>query len=178
MSGEIDDYAEAAANKLAFAGACRAELDGLRRGEEDERPAIQRAFEGLISSGTSAGDQLSAALAVRAGVRLRRNTPAELLRRLADSDDELVALFRQWAESAVVRDARRRRNLAIHAHYVKRPYRQELTWLLEPVTVDGQPSPYEGPLDVHSYAAAYAESLDLLERVITGLPDVDADVSA
>ena len=57
---EIDSYVEAARNKLAIARVSRAELDGLRRGEEDERPAIQRTFEALLSNGISAGDQLSA----------------------------------------------------------------------------------------------------------------------
>jgi hypothetical protein len=165
---EIAPYAEAAHNKLAFAEACCAELDRLRRGEEGERPAIQRAFEGLISSGVSAGDQLSAALAERAGVRLRPNTPAALLERISDGD-ELICAFRDWAELPVVRDARQRRNLAIHAHYEKRPYRPELTWLLEPITVRGAPSPYDGPLDVHSYAAAYAESLAALAHIADAL---------
>ena len=47
-------HAEAAQNKLSFARSCHVELDGLRRGEEEERPEIQRSFEGLLSSGTSA----------------------------------------------------------------------------------------------------------------------------
>jgi hypothetical protein len=52
--------------------------------------------------------------------------------------------------------------LASHAHYVKRPYRAELTWLLDP-------SPYDGPLDVHSYAVAYAASLDQLAQIAAAL---------
>jgi hypothetical protein len=82
-----------------------------------------------------------------------------------EAGDELIDAFRAWAESAIARDARRRRNLAIHAHYENRPHRTELTWLLDPVEVDGKPSPYDGPVDVHSYAAAFAESLTALERI-------------
>jgi hypothetical protein len=103
-------YAEAARKKLALARTCRAELDRHRRGLEEERAAVQRAFEGLLASGISAGDQLSAALAERFGLRLRRSTPRDLLAR-APAGDELVDAFRAWAESAIVRDARRRRNL-------------------------------------------------------------------
>jgi hypothetical protein len=44
-----------------------------------------------------------------------------------------------------------------------------LTWLLDPVDVNGQPSPYDGALDVHSYAATYADSLTTLERIADAL---------
>jgi hypothetical protein len=37
------------------------------------------------------------------------------------------------------------------------------------VTVNGQPSPYDGPLDVQSYAAAYAQTLTVLEQIVATL---------
>lgn len=56
------------------------------------------------------------------------------------------------------------RNRAVHHHYQKRPYRPELTWLLDPVQIGGKPSPYQGPLDVHDYCANYFTALAKLEE--------------
>ena len=72
---------------------------------------------------------------------------------------DLVEAFRSWASEAIVRDARARRNLAIHAHYEKSPNPLIRTWLLEAVQVDGEASPYTGPLDVHAYCELYLEKL-------------------
>jgi hypothetical protein len=171
----IVSFSEAALNKIGFARESGRELAALRRGEEDERAQIQRAFESVIGNGTSAGDQLSAALARRAGVRLPRNTPADLGRRAGGSDDELVRRLVQWAELPVVVDARRRRNLAVHAHYVKRPYRPELTWLLDPIQIAGEGSRYEGQLDVHSYTENYLAALHELEKIATRLLELTRD---
>jgi len=66
-------------------------------------------------------------------------------------------------------DARRRRNLAVHESYVKTPMALQRTWLLEPVTIVGRPSPYEGPLEVHTYCDAYVETLAELEVVASYL---------
>jgi hypothetical protein len=49
------------------------------------------------------------------------------------------------------------------------PLKQFLMNVAEPVTVEGQPSPYDGPLGVHSYAAAYAQSLTVLEQIVATL---------
>jgi hypothetical protein len=170
----IEAYLDAAANKIALARDHYADLDALREGAEHERRQVQSAFEGVIGNGISAGDQAAAALGAAAGVDLgRRNTPEELLRALARADrqpvDELAACIsalRAWADEPVVRDARERRNLAVHAHYEKRPYKLRLTWLLDEVFVRGRSSPYHGALEIHSYCEAFVGSLAHLERVI------------
>src|SRR4051794_7343050 len=89
-------------NKIGFARDSADQLAELRRGQEDERRQIQRAFEAVLGNGTSAGDQLSAALAAVIGVELRRNTPAELRRRAGNRGDDLVQRFLEWAELPVV----------------------------------------------------------------------------
>jgi hypothetical protein len=170
----IEAYLDAAANKIALAHDHYADLDALREGAEHERRQVQSAFEGVVGNGISAGDQAAAALGAAAGVDLgRRNTPEELLRALARADrqpvDELAACIsalRAWADEPVVRDARERRNLAIHAHYEKQPYKLRLTWLLDEVFVRGRSSPYHGALEIHSYCEAFVGSLAHLEGVI------------
>jgi hypothetical protein len=167
-------YVEAAVNKIALTRDHYTDLDALRQGVEHERRRIQSAFEGVISNGISAGDQAAAALAAAAGVNLgRRNTPAELMQALAHADpppvDELASCIdqlRAWADEPIVRDARERRNLAVHSHYEKRPFRLRLTWLLEEVLVRGQPSPYGGSLEIHNYCEAFVGALARLERLI------------
>ncbi len=168
----IAEYLEAAANKIALARDHYSDLDALREGGEHERRRIQSAFEGVIGNGISAGDQAAAALAAAAGLDLgTRNTPRELLRALAHADaapaDELapcVSAIRAWADEPVVRDARERRNLAVHAHYEKKPNKLHLTWLLEEVTPRGRPSPYRGSLEIHSYCETFVGTLGALER--------------
>ncbi len=78
----------------------------------------------------------------------------------------------EWAEEAIVRDARARRNSAVHHHYEKRPYRPKGTWMLDEVAIRGETSPYQGPLDVHSYCATYVEKLALLEKAASSLQGV------
>jgi hypothetical protein len=170
----IEAYLEAAANKIVLAREHYAELDALREGAEHERRRIQSAYEGVIGNGISAGDQAAAALAAAAGLNLgRRNTPRELLRALtragAPLADDLAlctSALRAWADEPVVRDARERRNLAVHAHYEKRPYKLRLTWLLDEVVVRGRTSPYDGSLEIHAYCEVFVGSLVRLERVI------------
>jgi len=176
MSVPADDpFAVAALNKIRMAEADLGDLEALREGSEDERPHIQRALEGILNGGASAGDQLAQALARRLGLRLGRNTPSELLRAVAARAPELGELERQvdafsaWANEPIVRDARERRNLAVHAHYEKRPYREKLTWLLDAITIRGEPSVYNGPLDVHTYCATYVATLRRLCDVATTL---------
>jgi hypothetical protein len=168
----IAAYLEAAANKIALAREHYAELELLRAGEEHERRGIQSAFEAVLGNGISAGDQVAGALAAAVGLDLgRRNTPRELLRIIGRKDAPptrdlapCIEALRAWAEEPIVRDARERRNLAVHAHYEKRPYRAHLTWLLEEVTVLGQPSPYRGSLEIHIYSERYVDTLARLER--------------
>jgi hypothetical protein len=134
----------------------------------------QSAFEGVIGNGISAGDQVTAALAAALGLDLdRRNTPRELRRALARPDaphpgrlGPCVSALDAWADAPVVRDARERRNLAVHAHYEKKPYKPHLTWLLEEVTLRGRPSPYRGSLEIHGYCETFVAALAVLERVI------------
>lgn len=76
-----------------------------------------------------------------------------------------VEALRTWTAEAIVRDAYARRNLAVHAHYAKRPNHVRRTWLLKPVPVDGSASPYQGPLDVHGYCEAYIGALTRLEQI-------------
>jgi hypothetical protein len=71
-----------------------------------------------------------------------------------------------------MRDARARRNSAVHHHYEKRPYKPRGTWMLDEVTIRGEASPYQGPLDVHSYCATYVETLTLLEKATNSLQRV------
>jgi len=54
-----DDYMLAARNKIASATRHLAALEKLRAGDESERSQIQDAYEGIISRGFSAGDQLA-----------------------------------------------------------------------------------------------------------------------
>lgn len=170
----IEAYLEAAANKIALARDHYADLDAVREGVEGERRQVQSAFEGVIGNGISAGDQAAAALGTAVGVDLgRRNTPGALQRALAGLDragvDELascISALRAWADEPVVRDARERRNLAVHAHYEKRPYKLRLTWLLDEVVVHGRPSPYRGSLEIHIYCEAFVGSLARLEHLV------------
>jgi hypothetical protein len=67
-----------------------------------------------------------------------------------------------------VRDARARRNTAVH-HYEKRPYKPKGTWMLDEVTIRGEVSPYHGLLDVHSYWATFVEKLASLEKAARSL---------
>ena len=171
----LAEYLDAAANKIAIAREYCGDLHRLREGVEHERRAVQRAFEGAISSSISAGDQVSAALAAAAGINLGRgNTPRGLLRALASPDgahslEQLkpcVNALRTWHEDPVVQDAHERRNLAMHAHYEKRPYKVRLTWLLEEISPWGQPSPYHGTLEIHGYCDALVATLVHLDRAI------------
>jgi hypothetical protein len=171
-----DDYILAARNKIASAKRHLAALNTLRAGDESERSQIQDAYEDIISRGFSAGDQLAEAIARKTGLRIRNNSPETLLKRLAQEPvparDELepsIEHLREWAEEAIVRDARARRNSAIHHHYEKRPYKPEGTWMLDEVTIRGEVSPYQGPLDVHSCCATYVEKLSLLEKAARSL---------
>jgi hypothetical protein len=57
----------------------------------------------------------------RAGLRIPNNSPEKLLRRLAqepgparDEFESGIEHLREWAEEAIVRDARGRRNTAVH----------------------------------------------------------------
>jgi hypothetical protein len=170
----VSAFLEAASNKIALARDHLTDLDRLRAGEEGERRLIQSAFEGIIGNGISAGDQSAAALANALGRDLgRRNTPRELLR-ILDRDTagasgdvaRCIELLRGWAEEPIVRDARERRNLAVHAHYEKRPCKLHLTWLLDSVTIRNQPSPYDGSLEIHSYCGAFAAALAHLEQMV------------
>lgn len=77
--------------------------------------------------------------------------------------------LRDWAEDAIVGDARARRNSAVHHHYEKWPYKAKATWILDEVTVRGEKSAYAGPLDVHSYCATFVRKLALLERAARAL---------
>jgi hypothetical protein len=77
-----------------------------------------------------------------------------------------ISALRAWADEPIVRDARERRKLAVHAHYEKRPYRLRLTWLLDEVIVRGQPSPYQGSLEIHAYCEAFVGALTRLEHLI------------
>jgi hypothetical protein len=170
----IEPYLDATTNKIALARDHYADLDAVREGAENERRRIQSAFEGVIGNGISAGDQAAAALGAAVGIDLgRRNTPGELLQALARAEsqpiDELapcVSALRAWADEPVVCDARERRNLAVHAHYEKRPHKLRRTWLLDEVVVRGRLSPYHGPLEIHSYCKAFVGSLARLERLI------------
>lgn len=171
-----DDYILAARNKIASAARHLAALNELRAGDEAERPEIQDAFEDIISRGFSAGDQLAEAVALKAGLRIRNNSPEKLLKRLAGEStparapfESCIQYLRDWTDEAIVRDARARRNSAVHHHYEKRPYKPKGTWMLDEVTVGDGPSPYRGPLDVHSYCATYVDRLALLERAARAL---------
>lgn len=171
-----DDYILAARNKIASAKRHLATLNKLRAGDESERSQIQDAYEGIISRGFSAGDQLAEAIALKAGVRIRNNSPEKLLKKLAheplpalDELESCIQHLRDWAEEAIVRDARARRNTAVHHHYEKRPYKPEGTWMLDEVTIRGEVSPYQGPLDVHSYCATFVEKLASLEKAARSL---------
>jgi hypothetical protein len=173
----VSRYLEAASNKIALARDHVADLHRLRAGEEGERRLIQSAFESVIGNGISAGDQSAAALADVLGLDLRRrHTPRELLavvdRDTAAAGDDVarcIELLRSWTEKPIVRDARERRNLAVHAHYEKRPYKLHLTWLLDTVTIRNEPSPYDGSLEIHAYCEAFAAALAHLEQIVDGL---------
>jgi hypothetical protein len=165
-----DDYLDAARRKLAIARRFMRELDSLRGGDESEREEIQLNFEGVIASGSSAADQLAGAIDLKLALRLRNATPKRVLSAIDKEQRDVrecadcLELLRDWTREPIVVDAHRRRNRAVHHYYEKRPYRTELTWLLDAVQVDGKPSPYHGPLDVHSYCANYIGSLAKLEE--------------
>jgi hypothetical protein len=171
-----DDYILAARNKLASARRHLAALNKLRAGDESERSQIQDAFEDIISRGFSAGDQLAEAIALKAGLQIRNNSPEKLLKRLEktsvpsrDEFESCIQRLREWTEEAIVRDARARRNSAVHHHYEKRPYKLQGTWMLDAVTIRGEVSPYQGLLDVHSYCATFVEKLASLEKAAQSL---------
>jgi hypothetical protein len=86
-----------------------------------------------------------------------------------DELEPCIQHLREWAEEAIVRDARARRNSAVHHHYEKRPYRPKGTWMLDEVTIRGEVSPYQGQLDVHSYCATYVEKLASLDKAARSL---------
>jgi hypothetical protein len=172
----VDDYIEAALNKVAMAHRSLELLNQIRAGEPEEQVDIQVHFEGLIAAGSSAGDQLAEAFALRCGLKIRNNSPAKLLSATESlpvprSVSGCLEEFCRWASSPVVRDANRRRRLAVHHHYIKRPYKPQGTWLLDEELIEGARSPYEGALDVHSYAAAYVDSLDWLASAARCLSD-------
>jgi hypothetical protein len=164
-----DEYIEAARNKISIARRFMHQLNQLRAGDEREREEIQPNFEGVLTSSFSAADQLAAAAAHRLGLNVGHASPGPLLRAVDERGGEVgglaacLALLRQWTCEPVVVDARRQRNLAVHDHYEKRPYKPELTWVLDPVLVQDKPSPYRGPRDVHSYCALFAAELAKLE---------------
>ena len=166
-----DDYILAACNKIASASRHLATLNELRAGDESERPLVQDAFEDILSRGFSAGDQLAEAIALRAGLRIRNNSPEKLFKKLeqerihvGDGLQLSIEHLRKWVDEAIVGDARARRNSAVHHHYEKRPYKAKATWMLDEVSVRGEKSPYDGPLDVHSYCATFVKKLPLLEK--------------
>jgi hypothetical protein len=108
-------------------------------------------------------------------LKIRNNSPAKLLSATEASAaqgsvDGCLEEFRRWASTPIVRDASRRRRLAVHHYYIKRPYKPEGTWLLDEER-EGARSPYEGALDVHSYAAAYVDALDVLASAARCLSD-------
>jgi hypothetical protein len=167
----IADYLDAAENKIALARADYADLEALREGAEHERRGIQRAFEGVIGNGFSAGDQAWTALAAAAGLKPRRRPPDKLRRALANArvSDELVpciSALEAWTDESIVHDARKRRNRAIHHYYEKKPYKPHGTWLLKDVTPRGEPSSYHGSLEVHSYCETFVDALAVLERAL------------
>ncbi len=171
-----DDYILAARNKIASATRHLAALEKLRAGDESERSQIQDAYEDVISRGFSAGDQLAEAIALRAELRIRNNSPEKLLKTLEqkavparDGLEPSIRHLREWAEEAIVRDARARRNSAVHHHYEKRPYKPKGTWMLDEVTIRGEVSPYQGLLDVHSYCATFVDKLASLEKAARSL---------
>jgi hypothetical protein len=171
-----DDYIVAARNKIASASRHLVALNKLRAGDESERAQIQDAFEGIIFRGFSAGDQLAEAIALKAGLRIPNNSPEKLLQRFAQDSfpappefASCIQHLRDWSGEAIVRDARARRNSAVHHHYEKRPYKPKGTWMLDEVTIRREVSPYDGPLDVHSYCATYVDKLALLEKAARAL---------
>ena len=163
----MDQYVEAALNKVEIARRDLESLNRLRDGHEDERIEIQRYFEGVITAGSSAGDQLAQAFAERLGLNVRNNSPQRLLAAAGEApgNHEVEACFgefRRWASTPIVRDAHKRRRLAVHHHYVKTPNKLLGTWLLEAADFEGSQSPYRGRLDVHSYCEVYVRALDAL----------------
>jgi hypothetical protein len=169
-SAGIEEYLIAARNKIGIARRYLGQLNELRRGEESEREEIQMNFEGVIGSGASAADQLAEGLALRLGLRVRNASPERVLEALSRENNRprgeaCVGLLRAWTRDPIVSDTHRRRNRAVHHHYRKRPDKLELTWLLDPVQIAGEDSPYHGSLDVHTYCANYVAALKRLEAL-------------
>ena len=174
MGRAISNYLDAAQNKIRVARRHFELLMLMREGSEAEQTDVQIHFEGLIGAGSSAGDQISEAVARLLGVKIRTNSPGKLLNRidqLAISDElaRCLVSLRTWVETPIVQDAHKRRRLAVHHHYVKAPNRLLGSWMLEEEEIDGAPSPYAGPLDIHSYGAVYMQALEELERCVTCL---------
>lgn len=161
-----DGYIEAARNKISLARRHLAMLSAFRAGEPNEREDIQLNFEGVIRNGESAVDQLAEAVASRLGLRLRNPSAQRVIQAVTDKlgeQEPFVVRLREWVSASIVIDAHKRRRDAVHHHYEKRPYKPLATWVLEAQSINGAPSPYDGPLDVHSYCDAYVETLTLLE---------------
>ncbi len=164
MSG---DYLDAARNKISLARKHLTELDKFREGEPEERENIQMHFEGVVRSGESASDQLAEAVAAMLRLQLRNPSAQKVVQAVRDAGDQreiLLVHLREWVSTPIVIDAHKRRRDAVHHYYEKRPYKALGTWILEPQTINGASSPYEGPLDVHSYCAGYVDTLTLLEE--------------
>ena len=165
-----EPYLQAALNKISIVERFFSALEKLREGEDQERPEIQLNFEGVLASGFSAGDQLARAIATRLGIK-GTDSAGNLLKALESGEVDLAELadctngFLAWVREPIVRDARRRRNQAVHSHYEKTPHKLARTWILQPITLSGGPSPYKGPLDVHSYCAMYVAALRRLRDV-------------
>ena len=163
----MDVYIDAARNKIGLARRHLLMLDSFRAGEPGEREDIQLNFEGVLRNGESAADQLAEAVTLKLKLGVRNPSAHKVIQALTDSDvdpEPFTAHLRTWVTIPIVIDAHKRRRDAVHHHYEKRPYKALGTWLLEPQTVNGTPSPYDGPLDVHAYCAAYVNTLDLLEE--------------
>jgi hypothetical protein len=172
-----EDYLDAARNKIGIARRYLARLNELREGVESEREEVQLDFEGVLASGSSAADQLAEAIVRKLRLSVRNASPERVLYAVDEQKHDggklapCLELLREWANEAVVVDAHRRRNRAVHHYYKKRPYKPELTWMLNEVRIGGEPSPYKGPLDVHSYCANYIAALAKLEVAVLCVED-------
>ena len=169
-------YVDAAQRKIKIAGRHLVLLNEIRRADEIEELDVQLHFDGLLQSGASASDKLAVAIGLIAGIRkAERIDLNHLLTKMGAGTIDLGEIascadaLSKWANERIVRDARGRRNLIVHRHYKKTPSTPELAWCLYPIKVEGKPSPYEGPLDVHAYSAKYVATLERLDAVATGL---------
>jgi DNA mismatch endonuclease, patch repair protein len=166
----MEDYLDAAARKIDIAGyhvgRLAVELSDFR-GEKVPIP-VQAHFEGLLYSAAAASDQVGRALRSAESEQvgeLREHVTLEKVLAAMNPRKSFVVPLGEWNSAALLKDARKVRNMATHAHYEKTPRGVELE--VQKVS-DGQ---YRGSRELGSYSRALLKHLNGLKPQLARLRD-------